>query len=464
MATRIRRALDLVPAESHQAGRLLCPYAWILGVEESDYDGAAQAVNRALSIAQKQEDGALQRRALINSFDIDWSHMRYREGLDKSVEVIDLLRNVDDPYAEMRSHYRAACILYFTGDPQEADVHAIAGMAPAQRLRDRFWLGQSYWVIQGISRAKGDWDASLTAIERGLESTPTNPGLVASKAILYCDTADLGRASVLLNRLIELSRLTPPGPALEYAYLALLVPLLEYVSGTTDHSKVAEEAAQAVLSGKSATIYFAACARLGLSLLAVQSGHAETASEQYGHVVGLPRAYLAGLITSDRVLGLLAQTVNQFDQAAAHFEDGLTFCREAGYRPELAWSCCDYANLLFQRSAEGDRAKAMTLLDESLAISSELGMQPLMERVKGLLESAQTQPVRTPAYLDGLTQREVEVLRLICGGKTDREIGAELFISVKTVGNHVSNTGAVNRTEAATYAAHHGIDADGATG
>ena len=34
-----------------------------------------------------------------------------------------------------------------------------------------------------------------------------------------------------------------------------------------------------------------------------------------------------------------------------------------------------------ERQGEGDRAKAMALLDESLAISSELGMRPLMERV-----------------------------------------------------------------------------------
>ena len=52
-----------------------------------------------------------------------------------------------------------------------------------------------------------------------------------------------------------------------------------------------------------------------------------------------------------------------------------------------------------------------------------------------------------------MTQRKVEVLQLACGGKTDREIGEELFISLSAVGNHVSNilnkTSAVNRTEAA---------------
>ena len=54
---------------------------------------------------------------------------------------------------------------------------------------------------------------------------------------------------------------------------------------------------------------------------------------------------------------------------------------KAGYRPELAWTCCDYADALLQRSEPGNREKAMSLLDESLAISSELGMRPLMERV-----------------------------------------------------------------------------------
>ncbi len=83
----------------------------------------------------------------------------------------------------------------------------------------------------------------------------------------------------------------------------------------------------------------------------------------------------------DRLLGLLTQTIGNIDQATGHFEDALAFCRKAGYRPELAWTCCDYADTLLQRTDDGDRAKAMSLLEESLAISSELGMRPLMERV-----------------------------------------------------------------------------------
>ena len=87
------------------------------------------------------------------------------------------------------------------------------------------------------------------------------------------------------------------------------------------------------------------------------------------------------LINSGHMLGLLAQAIGKLDQTAVHFEDSFLFCRKAGQQPELAWTCCDYADMVRERNGEGDRTKAISLLGESLAISSELGMQPLMERV-----------------------------------------------------------------------------------
>ena len=84
---------------------------------------------------------------------------------------------------------------------------------------------------------------------------------------------------------------------------------------------------------------------------------------------------------SRHVLGLFSHTMDNLDQAMHHFQAALAFCRKGGYRPELAWTCCDYADTLLQRNEPGDREKAVSLRDESLTISSELGMRPLMGRV-----------------------------------------------------------------------------------
>ena len=165
----------------------------------------------------------------------------------------------------------------------------------------------------------------------------------------------------------------------------------------------------------------------------------------------------------DRLLGLLSQTTGDLNQAMAHFEDALAFCGKAGYRPELAWSCCDYADAMLDPTVSSrqttweSRQNAISLLDESLAISSELGMRPLMERVTERLERIQARPLTALSYPNGLTQREVKVLRLVAAGKTDREIGEELSISVSTASTHVRNilnkANVANRTEATAYAA-----------
>ncbi|MEV6032179.1 response regulator transcription factor [Nonomuraea sp. NPDC052116] len=65
-------------------------------------------------------------------------------------------------------------------------------------------------------------------------------------------------------------------------------------------------------------------------------------------------------------------------------------------------------------------------------------------------------PPPVSACPDGLTVREVEVLRLVAGGMSNAEIGSALFIAETTVKTHINNAfakiGVRNRTEAAAYA------------
>ena len=110
---------------------------------------------------------------------------------------------------------------------------------------------------------------------------------------------------------------------------------------------------------------------------------------------------------------------------------------------------------------QGERDKTIGLIGEALAVSTELGMRPLMERATALKEQAEALPARAPAYPDGLTAREVEVLRLAAAGKSNPVIADELFISLNTVARHLTNifakTSTSSRAEAAVYASHHDL-------
>ncbi len=74
---------------------------------------------------------------------------------------------------------------------------------------------------------------------------------------------------------------------------------------------------------------------------------------------------------------------------------------------------------------------------------------------------AAREPASTDAVTHGLTPRELEVLRLLAEGRSDREIGAVLFISHRTVMRHVATVlaklGVENRTAAARHALRQGL-------
>ena len=112
--------------------------------------------------------------------------------------------------------------------------------------------------------------------------------------------------------------------------------------------------------------------------------------------------------------------------------------------------------MLLDTGNRDDRLKAAALVDEAEQIAVALGMRPLAARIAGFRERYRVRLDRKPA---GLTTRELEILRLIATGKTNKEIAQALFISTNTVAIHVAHvlakTGASNRTEAAAYAASH---------
>jgi DNA-binding CsgD family transcriptional regulator len=102
----------------------------------------------------------------------------------------------------------------------------------------------------------------------------------------------------------------------------------------------------------------------------------------------------------------------------------------------------------------GDEGTAALELEAAKELFTRLGAAPAVVRVEELLGA-------TAQSAGGLTSRELEVLRLIAQGRSNREIAAQLVISEHTVARHVSNIlrklGVASRSAATTFAHEHDL-------
>jgi DNA-binding NarL/FixJ family response regulator len=95
------------------------------------------------------------------------------------------------------------------------------------------------------------------------------------------------------------------------------------------------------------------------------------------------------------------------------------------------------------------------------AIGESLISPHIASKVLQRVRASSTQPEIEKAIRAELSEREIEVLKLIANGKDNAQIAAELHISPKTVKNHISNIlmklQIDNRIQAAVYAVRSGI-------
>lgn len=182
--------------------------------------------------------------------------------------------------------------------------------------------------------------------------------------------------------------------------------------------------------------------------------------------------------------------------AAARFTESLTLAVDIGARPRYIW-CLEGLALAFMQL--GEQPYACRLVGMASSVRASLGLRnwtefparpadltevqsgvsqeaylsawwlgahmsvdDLLKELPGMLsEQPGASRARSSPNPDGLTNREFDVLRLIASGATSKSVAAELYISIETVGRHISNIyrkiSATGRAEATAYAIRHGF-------
>ncbi len=158
---------------------------------------------------------------------------------------------------------------------------------------------------------------------------------------------------------------------------------------------------------------------------------------------------------------MVAGASGSLDEAEAHFARALAVFQ----RYSLRWDEAEALQLrarMYARAGRHNRATAVESFEAAMAIYRGCAAaQPWIEHAIGTKRTSIGSQPASPPRRDGLTGREVEVLRLISIGRSSKEIGDELVLSVRTVEHHIANiylkTSTHGRVEAAAYAHAHGF-------
>jgi DNA-binding CsgD family transcriptional regulator/tetratricopeptide (TPR) repeat protein len=423
-----------------------------------NYAASAVAQDRATEMARRLDDRLGLATVLMRSY---WS--RADSGLDQTVAMLTEARDLAEGLGKTElqaeaMEWRVAGLIAL-GDLRQAERELATVHAMAARLRQPFTLHVAEHYAATLALCTGKLAEAEAAAQRSHELSRLLTGRAASGTHgiqMFGIRREQGRLAELaaVTRLVAdegSSSIWRPGLA------ALLIEIGMNTEARRELERIRQEGfdeLRTTLWVASLTYLTDACAAVGDETLAALL-YPELAPLAGGNVVIGHGVACYG--AADRYLGLLAATFGEHDRAIEHFEQALSINREMGATTWVAHTLYAYGRTLHARGGSDDAAQASALVSEAATLAERIGMPSLLARARALgapFERAGEPP-------DDLSWREIEILRLVAAGHSNREIGEGLCISGHTVANHVRSilrkTGAANRTEATGYAYRHAL-------
>jgi len=374
-------------------------------------------------------------------------------------EARDIAEEIGDVEAQTEAMEWLVASLMALGDVEPARRELAVAHALAQHTRQPFMLHVSEHYASAIALLRGSLDEAEAAAERSREWGRLLTGRDAS-GVYGIQMFGVRREQGRLAELAPVVRVLAGGGREGGSWRPGLAVVLAELGMHDEARRELAGVRAAGLETLRAGLWVASLTYLADAASAVED--AEMARLLAPHLAPLAGSNImvghgvACYGSADRYLGMVAATLGDRHTAERSFEAALAVDRRMGAATWVAHGSCEYGRML---AAAGEHERARPLLAEATRLATAAGMAALLSRIPAL------GPVAAQERPDGLSPRELDVLRLVAQGRSNRDIGAELFISEHTAANHVRSilrkTSSANRTEAAGYAHRCGLAGSG---
>jgi class 3 adenylate cyclase len=234
------------------------------------------------------------------------------------------------------------------GRYSDAEALVIETVPVAQRTQHPAFVGSVSALFYDIRRGQGRLGELEQIVLQNQREAPEVPVWKAAASFLYLDSDRVDEARSWFERLAEHDFADVPH---DFVYMTVIVLATEIARRLGDERRAAR-------------------------LYEMLAPYAER-NIVVGNVVVV-------LGSASHTLGQLAATMRRWDDAERHFEYALTFNEKIGAPPYVARTQVEYAWMLQERDAPGDRAKAQGLVAKALTTFDELGMKRELRRAVAL--------------------------------------------------------------------------------
>ncbi|MFE7763695.1 AAA family ATPase [Streptomyces sp. NPDC057438] len=468
-------ALEMIPAEPPSRTWVWAAATHVMAARYVGEDEEARRVaSRALEVAERLGLDDARADLIVSVVGLDpRSNRRTEAGRARLLEARELARRAGNPPVEMRALFNLASGCFESGDLEGCLARLADGLDRAGRVG---LLSSPYPVEMRYLHSLclytlGRWDECARSAA-DVDRLPATAGHAAGPALYVAlargDDSAVERARALLDGPYDWMAGLVAGVALTEAAVLRRDPGAAVAQFRTTVAALSDESG----TRPNATVRLAA---LALGAIADAVAERRSAGDE-----GAARDWAA---PGEELVGAARATAAEGEDGAEQGPEGMAWLARAeaewarvrGRPAVAAWRTAVDA---FAFGDPYERARCRLRLAEALlgagdreAAAAEaravgetadrLGAVTLRAALDALVRRGRLAEAPTAGDVPALTARERDVLRLLALGRTNRQIGDELFITGKTASVHVSNIlaklGAASRTEAVAIAYREGL-------